>query len=271
MRPRIALGALLTGTAAALPNQQGVLRGVKIVQRQQTGPVSPNTASDCTYSDTALEEFNSYANFQSAWELTSDNFFDYASSSCPLISSKRVTNIFTENPSIKDDCSGITIGNYYCVEVNLGIPRPTGPETGSTRTSTAMTKTTSAPTGTPKPSPTQAGLIFPCSRFYLAIADDNCNIIVAMYNSFSLDDFVQWNSAIGTTCSGIWAGTWHWVDIPGTSTAKPSITRVSTPLQTQTSAQSPGSTGLPCILKFFNGACSCVGTLAPILTKSHTR
>lgn len=177
MRPQSFSGPGWFGTAA--------VRGVKILQRQQTGPVSPNTASDCTYSDTALKRFNSCVNFRSAWELTSDNFFDYASFIWPLISSKRVTNLFTENPSIKDNCSGITIGNSYCVEVNFGIPRPNGPETESTRTSTAMKETTSAPTGTLKPSPTQAGLIFPWSRFYVAFADDNCNVIVAMYNSLA--------------------------------------------------------------------------------------
>lgn len=263
MRPQSFSGPSWFGRAA--------VRGVKIPQRQQTGPVSPNTASDCTYSHTALRGFNSCADFQSAWELTSDNFFDYASFIWPLISSKRVTNLFTEKTAVKDNCSGITISNSNCVEVNFGIPCPNGPETGSTRTSSAMKETTSAPTGTLKPSPTQAGLIFPWSRFYVAFADDNCNMIVAIYISFSLDDFVQWNSAIGTTCSGIWADTWYCVGIPGTSTAKPSITRAPTPLQTETLAQSPGSTGLPCILKFVNGAYSCVSTLAPILTRSNTR
>ena len=134
-----------------------------------------------------------------------------------------------------------------------------------------MTKTTSGPTGTLKPSPTQAGLISSCTTFYFAIADDNCNRIVAMYNTFSLDNFVQWNPAVGTTCSGIWADTWYCVGIPGTPTAKPSITAVPTTLQTQTSAQGPGSTGLPCILKVVNGAYCCVGTLSPMLTRSHTR
>ena len=134
-----------------------------------------------------------------------------------------------------------------------------------------MTKTTSGPTGTLKPSPTQAGLISSCTTFYFAIADDNCNRIVAMYNTFSLDNFVQWNPAVGTTCSGIWADTWYCVGIPGTPTAKPSITAVPTTLQTQTSVQSPGSTGLPCILKFVNSAYYCVGTLSLILTRSHTR
>jgi hypothetical protein len=70
----------------------------------------------------------------SAWELTFDNFSDYVSFPWPLISSKRVTDMSTQDPLAKDDCSGTIIGNSYCVEVSFEISRPTSPKTSSTRT-----------------------------------------------------------------------------------------------------------------------------------------
>ena len=85
MRPQIVFGTLLAGTAAASSNIPGVLRGAEIIQKRQTGPVSPDTASDCTYWDTALEGFNTCVDFQSAWEITFDNFFDYVSFPRPLL------------------------------------------------------------------------------------------------------------------------------------------------------------------------------------------
>ena len=105
-RPQIVLGAPLAGTAAALSDIPGVLSGEKNVQRRRTGLVWPNTALDCTCSNTALEGFNSCANFQSAWELTSDNFFDNVGFPWPLISSKRFTDISTQNVSIKRTAQG---------------------------------------------------------------------------------------------------------------------------------------------------------------------
>ena len=130
------------------------------------------------------------------------------------------------------------VGNSYCVEVNFGLPRPTSVKTTSTAAPTTHTSTT--PTGTPKPSPTQAGLIESCTNFYLAPANDNCNKIVALYGTFTYDDFVKWNPAVGATCDGIWAKTWYCVGIPGTSIAKPTIRSPA-----QSSTQRPTTTGSP--------------------------
>ncbi|GAB1211881.1 hypothetical protein ATERTT37_001005 [Aspergillus terreus] len=140
--------------------------------RRQDGPLDPGTASDCTYYDTALDSIYTCEYFEFNWGLSHEDFVSY-------------------NPSVLDDCSGIKVGNSYCVEVNNGQPRPT--TTSSTPTSTA----------TSKPSPTQDGLIDTCTAFYLAVAGDTCDKIVA---------------------NGIWAKTYYCVGVPGTPTGNPSTT-----------------------------------------------
>jgi hypothetical protein len=106
---------------------------------------------------------------------------------------------------------------YYCV----GIPgTPTAPVTSITVTPTQ--------TGTPKPSPTQDGLISTCQKFYFAgkklatqtsdrkyplifplrlVKDDTCAKVVKKYGTFTLKEFITWNPAVGEDCSSIWAET----------------------------------------------------------------
>lgn len=79
MQLQLALEILLAGTAAALSSTPGVIRGSRSIHKRQTGPVSPGTASDCTYWDTALEGFDTCADFQSSWGLTFKKFLDYVS------------------------------------------------------------------------------------------------------------------------------------------------------------------------------------------------
>lgn len=136
-----------------------------------------------------------------------------------------------QNPSVKSDCSGIKVGNSYCVEVNNGLPRPVKP---------TPTSTTAQPssTGIKKPSPTQSGLIESCTDFYFAADDDRCDLIVAKYGTFTFNDFVTWNPAVGPTCSGIWAKTWYCVGVPGTPNTRPTATS-ATPTPTGIVTPSP--------------------------------
>ncbi|RHZ63585.1 LysM peptidoglycan-binding domain-containing protein [Aspergillus thermomutatus] len=173
--------------------------------RRQDGPVDPGTAADCTWYDTALDKTYTCEWFERNWGLTHEQFVSY-------------------NPSVKDDCSGIKVGNSYCVEVNHGQPRPT--------------TTTTTSTSTPKPSPTQTGLIDTCTTFYLAVAGDTCDKIVAKYGTFTTAEFISWNPAVGADCSGLWAKTYYCVGIPGTPTTKPTTTT------TPTGGPSPTQTGI---------------------------
>jgi hypothetical protein len=129
------------------------------------------------------------------------------------------------------------VGNSYCVEVNNGLPRPT---TKPVATPTKTSSSTPSPTGSKKPSPTQSGLIDTCTDFYFAVKEDRCEKIVAKYGTFTFDDFVKWNPAVGSTCGGIWADTWYCVGVPGTPTVRPSATLTTpTPTAAPTGVQTP--------------------------------
>lgn len=121
---------------------------------------------------------------------------------------------------MRDDCSGIKVGNSYCVEVNFGLPR-------TTSTVGTTSQTTTAATGASAPSPTQAGLIGACTAFYRAVAGDTCDRIASKYGIFSTADFLAWNPAVGADCSGLWASYYYCVGVPGTPTTKPTDTSAS--------------------------------------------
>lgn len=144
----------------------------------------------------------------------------------------------SQNPGVKNDCSGIKVGNSYCVEVNFGLPRPT---TATSATATSTTRTTSTTSGpiTGKPSPTQPGLIESCTTFYKAVPGDGCWAIVntVFHNQFTLEDFYAWNPAVGTDCAGLQANVYYCVGIPGSTT-----TRTSQPSTTTTRATTTTST-----------------------------
>lgn len=180
--------------------------------RRQTGPVAPGTAADCTYYDTAVDSSYICDFFQSDWGLSAADFLDYVSL---LVNLDHQTiepaDNGPQNPSVGADCSGIIVGNSYCVEVNYGLPRPT---TRPTTTSPATTAAP-APTGPSKPSPTQDGLAADCTDFYLAVRGDTCDKIVAAHGgAFTLADFYKWNPAVGTDCSGLWLSTYYCVGAP---------------------------------------------------------
>ncbi|CAD6446761.1 ebb40fb2-5fe2-4202-a0f0-7e45d98b00a8 [Sclerotinia trifoliorum] len=192
---------------------------------RQDGPVDPGTATDCTYYDTAYDSSYTCAYFEESWGLTHADFIDW-------------------NPSLKSDCSGLRIGNSYCVEVNFGLPRPTT-TLKLTSTSSSSTLTTPIPTttGTPKPSPTQPGLIEACTTFHYAVSGDDCSLIVAKYGTFTFADFLAWNPAVGSACTGLWASTWYCVGVPGTPTVRPTSTS-STSTSTSASGPTPTQSGI---------------------------
>ncbi|KAI1049558.1 hypothetical protein LB505_008065 [Fusarium chuoi] len=123
-------------------------------------------------------------------------------------------DFFKWNPAVDKDCSGIWANTWYCV----GVPgTPTSPPTKTI-------VTTTKPTGTPKPSQTQEGLIESCTTFHMAVKGDTCAKIVSKFGTFDFDTFYKWNTAVGKDCSGIWASYYYCVGVPGTATVKPSAT-----------------------------------------------
>ncbi|KAK2938794.1 LysM domain [Fusarium oxysporum f. sp. vasinfectum] len=139
---------------------------------------------------------------------------------CPKIIAEYGTfdfdTFFKWNPAIESDCSGIWANTWYCV----GVP---GTPTAAP-TKVAGTSTTPKPTGPSKPSTTQDGIIDSCVSFHQAGKGETCAKIVSNFGTFDFDTFFDWNPAVGKDCSGIWAGYYYCVGVPGTPTVKPSAT-----------------------------------------------
>jgi hypothetical protein len=168
-------------------------------------------------------------------------YFAVANDNCNKIVASYGTFTYDDfiawNPAVGASCDGIWRDTYYCV----GIPG-----TPSSRPSASAVPTATNSAGPPKPSPTQAGLISSCTSFYFAASGDNCDKIVRAYGTFTLGDFVSWNPAVKSDCSGIWADTYYCVGIPGTPTTRPVTT--SAPISTTTKPTTTGngvSTPLP--------------------------
>jgi hypothetical protein len=163
-------------------------------------------------------------------ESCTDFYFAEANDQCEIIVAKYGTFTYDDfvrwNPAVGPTCGGIWAQTYYCV----GVPG----------TATVKPSATPTPTGIHKPSPTQSGLIDTCTDFYFAAANDRCDLIIAKYGTFTYDDFVRWNPAVGPTCDGIWARTYYCVGAPGTSTVRPSATsKVPTPTPAPTGNTRP--------------------------------
>ncbi|EFQ99447.1 LysM domain-containing protein [Nannizzia gypsea CBS 118893] len=200
---------------------------------RQSGPVDPGTAPDCRFYDEALNVIHDCAYFEQKWGVSHANFVYW-------------------NPSVKNDCSGIKAGNSYCVDAekeapgtsssSSSAPGSTTATAGTTTTSGATTPTQPTPTTNPTPSPTQDGMVNTCAKFYQAVSGDTCDKIVIKYGTFTLKNFVTWNPAVKGDCSGLWAGYYYCVGVPGTPTAPPSTTMPPTP--TAPSGPSPTQGGI---------------------------
>ncbi|KAH7040895.1 uncharacterized protein B0I36DRAFT_379762 [Microdochium trichocladiopsis] len=135
------------------------------------------------------------------------------------------------NPSITATCGNYITGRSYCVEAPSVTP-PEGPSSQSSTTTTATT--TASPTGPTNgietPQPIQPGMTQDCDRFYFVKLGDTCAGIASQFG-ISQQQFQQWNPAVGSTCTGIWADTYACVHVVGLQTSKTTSkpTTTSTP------------------------------------------
>ncbi|KAI1754110.1 hypothetical protein F4782DRAFT_529039 [Xylaria castorea] len=160
---------------------------------------------DCTFFDTATSADQDCEYFANNWGISVKDFIAW-------------------NPTVGADCSGIQVGQEYCVERNYGLP-PT--------TTTTTTTSPSEPTSS-VPSPHQDGIISTCTSYYKAVSGDDCSKIVAKYGTFTFTDFLKWNPAVGETCGGLWLGYNYCVAVPGTPTSPPPTTTTTASVPTQT-------------------------------------
>ncbi|KAK2035449.1 hypothetical protein LX32DRAFT_700234, partial [Colletotrichum zoysiae] len=158
-----------------------------------------------------------------------------------------------QNPILSSSCTFIT-GNSYCIEQNWGAepePEPQPPSTTAPGAPTTLTTTTKAATSTTAPGngiatpqPIQPGMVSNCNKFYWVAQGVSCSQVLGS-QQITLADFAQWNPAVGSECTGMWAEVNVCVGViggntPPSTTAKPPATTtapagngVQTPQPTQ--------------------------------------
>lgn len=101
------------------------------------------------------------------------------------------------NPAVGTSYSLLLLGEYVCVGI-IGT-------TSSATTTTIATTTTATGGGITTPTPYQTGMVSDCDKFYLVENGDYCQGIATEY-SISLENFYDWNPAVGTDCSDLELG-----------------------------------------------------------------
>lgn len=101
---------------------------------------------------------------------------------------------------------------------------------------------TSTPAGS---SPTQSGIIKTCNRWHKAGSGDTCVKIVDKYGTFTLMQFLSWNPAVGSDCTGLWANYYYCIGVPGTPTTRPTTATTTRPTSiTAPAGPSPTQSGI---------------------------
>lgn len=104
------------------------------------------------------------------------------------------------NPAVGTNCSNIETGYYYCIWNGTTPPLPS--------TTNAL------------PSPVQTGITSSCTAWYQASDGDDCDLIPEEFGTFSKSDFLNWNPAVQSDCSGLVMGDYYCVAVPGTPTTR---------------------------------------------------
>ncbi|KIL83603.1 hypothetical protein FAVG1_13185 [Fusarium avenaceum] len=224
------------------------------------GPTDPGITSKCTYYDTWFEDNIDYDLWLSDWNITPAQFTENCSgikeghSYCIEVNhgqpkepdvtlTKASKPKPTEEPKPSPTQDGLieSCTSFYqakkgdtCPKIiakygtfhfntffkwNPAIKTPTAAPIKVTGTST-----TPKPIGPSKPSTTQDGLIDSYVSFHQAGKGETCAKIVSNFGIFDFDTFFKWNPAVGKDCSGIWAGYYYYIGVPGTPTVKPLAT-----------------------------------------------
>ncbi|KAF5229853.1 hypothetical protein FAUST_10152 [Fusarium austroamericanum] len=134
---------------------------------------------------------------------------------CLRMKTKELTNV--QNPSVGEDCEGITVGESYCVERNWGIPI----EASSTTAADPTPTPTKPSNGIETPPSTQPGIVDNFNEFYFVEVGDTCATIVDKFG-ITESEFREWNTKVGDSCAGLWGNAYACVSIIG---RKPSATK----------------------------------------------
>ncbi|KAL5610165.1 hypothetical protein FOVSG1_004846 [Fusarium oxysporum f. sp. vasinfectum] len=125
------------------------------------------------------------------------------------------------NPSIKDDCQGMSLGRSYCVEAaGEHEPEPKPESKPSTTKPNSKPSSTMPSNGVKTPEALQPGIVSNCDKFYMVKTGEGC-ATVASKNGITLAEFYQWNTKVGSACTGLYADAYACVSVIGHSAATP--------------------------------------------------
>lgn len=116
------------------------------------------------------------------------------------------------NPAVGKDCTALLTNYWVCVGVIGWKP---------TTTTTTATTTTKPSNGISTPTPVQPNIVGNCNKFHLVKSTTTCASIQSYY-SITLADFIKWNPAVGSGCTGLWANYNVCVGIIGGTPTQPS-------------------------------------------------
>ncbi|KAJ5146324.1 uncharacterized protein N7515_000888 [Penicillium bovifimosum] len=97
---------------------------------------------------------------------------------------------------------------------------------------------TSSPSAVSTPAAIQSGVADNCVNFYKAADGDGCYDIASTHGITS-DQFVEWNPAVGSDCSGLWKDEYYCVGVASTATASSSTTSNDTVIPITYSSSHP--------------------------------
>ncbi|KAG7417317.1 hypothetical protein LZL87_008029 [Fusarium oxysporum] len=130
-------------------------------------------------------------------------------------------NLQRWNPSIKDDCQGMTLGRSYCVEVSSELETEPMPESKPSTTKPSSKPSPTQPSnGVKTPVALQPGIVSNCDKFYMVKTGEGC-ATVASKNGITLAEFNKWNTKVGSSCTGLYADAYACVSVIGHNAATP--------------------------------------------------
>ncbi|KAH7141553.1 carbohydrate-binding module family 50 protein, partial [Dactylonectria estremocensis] len=114
---------------------------------------------------------------------------------CNKIASKSgitATQFRSWNPSVAANCSGLWAEHTFA-----SVPKPTNTTKGN---------------GVTRPTLTQTGMVKNCKKFHLVVAGHTCAATAKKY-TIATANFVKWNPAVKSDCTGLWAKTYACVGL----------------------------------------------------------
>lgn len=131
-----------------------------------------------------------------------------------------LAQFYAWNPAVGSNCQNLWTGYQYCVRTN----------------SSGASPTVSSPANPTPTAPVQAGQPTNCNRWYTAVNGDTC---ASVEQAGALSDalFKQFNPAVNSDCSGLWATYAYCI---GTTNQNPAPSSTSTTTSTSPTSSTSG-------------------------------